>query len=966
MSELLTGTVTFLFTDIEGSTRLVARLGERYADVLSDHQRILRDAFEANDGREIDTQGDSFFVAFPRARDAVAAAVDGQRALAAHSWPDGTEVKVRMGLHTGEPTLGGERYIGLGVHRAARIAAAAHGGQVLLSSVTRGLIEDELPEGVSLLDLEAHRLKDLDRPETLSQLVIEGLPADFPEPRTAGREPLAVAGREQELAREAEAALGGTRLAPAWTRGRWTAATAAVLALAGGIAAAVVLSTGGSGSQQGDFVGNGLAVIDPGKKSVDRYLRLGSSPSNVATGDGAVWVLDGDDLTISKIDPKTKAVARTFSSGQIPTDLAVSRGAIWVGNGELTSGSQQGGTVYAASVSRIDQDGNTVKTRLPGRESSNLVDFSFRIPGVTQLVADRDAVWAVNPDRTVSQLDLETGKRLQVVRRVKANAIAAGGLGVWIIDDEHTLARIDRRGRDTRPVTPDAAGFIGIAVGDESVWATDPFEGTVWRVDLDPQPLTQTIPVGVGVTGIAYGDGQVWVSNFLDGTVSRIDPKSNTVAEKIFVRGTPKALAVGEGGAWLTVNRSTVASCPLSYEGKGKPDYVIASDLPLHGPAGTLTTQMTAGIRLVLAQRHYRAGKHSIGYRSCDDSTAQGGAFDFYKCAANAHAYAEDHTVIGVVGTYNSACAHNQVRIMNEVRPGPVTMVSPANTDPALTHRVSGLASDYFKGLYPTGSRNFARVVPPDDYQGAAMAVLARELRLRRVFVLSASSPESFGADTLASFNRAAKRLRLPIAGRATWDPADTSYRSLAGRVARTRAQGVFIGDANLNGEQLIRDLRARLGPRVKILLNNAWLPVRQLIEKTGPAAVGVYVPYYSLADGLLPPAGKRFVRELGANEPAPIQSFGAAPAAQAAQILLDAIARTDGSRAAVNREVHAAQVENGLLGNFRFNADGDVVPAPFTIFRIVGGTPPSGTNIADFDGAVADRAVSIPERLLR
>ncbi len=132
-SELPVGTVTFLFTDIEGSTQLLKRLRERYADVLADHQAILRDSFSRHGAYELDTQGDSFFVAFVRAKDAVAAAIDSQVALANHAWPDGVELRVRMGIHTGEPIVGHERYVGLGVHRAARICAAGHGGQVLVS-----------------------------------------------------------------------------------------------------------------------------------------------------------------------------------------------------------------------------------------------------------------------------------------------------------------------------------------------------------------------------------------------------------------------------------------------------------------------------------------------------------------------------------------------------------------------------------------------------------------------------------------------------------------------------------------------------------------------------------------------------------------------------------------------------------------------------------------------------------------
>src|SRR5215211_5368873 len=149
MSGLPSGTVTFLFTDIEGSTRLLRRLGERYADVLGRHDRLVRDACAGHGGREISTQGDAFFVAFARAKDALAAAVELQRALAAERWPEGTGVRVRIGLHTGEPVVAATDYVGLAVHRAARICAAAHGGQVLVSSATRELLEDELSSAIS-------------------------------------------------------------------------------------------------------------------------------------------------------------------------------------------------------------------------------------------------------------------------------------------------------------------------------------------------------------------------------------------------------------------------------------------------------------------------------------------------------------------------------------------------------------------------------------------------------------------------------------------------------------------------------------------------------------------------------------------------------------------------------------------------------------------------------------------------
>ena len=173
------GTVTFLFSDIEDSTQLARALGARYPAALADHARLLRAAVEEQGGHEIDTQGDSFFVAFPRARSAALAAAAAQRAFAACAWPDDAELRVRIGLHTGEATVQDGRYLGVAVHRAARVCAAGHGGQVLLSQSTASVLEDEL-SGIELRELGRHQLKGFERPEQIFQLVVEGLPDEFP------------------------------------------------------------------------------------------------------------------------------------------------------------------------------------------------------------------------------------------------------------------------------------------------------------------------------------------------------------------------------------------------------------------------------------------------------------------------------------------------------------------------------------------------------------------------------------------------------------------------------------------------------------------------------------------------------------------------------------------------------------------------------------------------------------------
>jgi class 3 adenylate cyclase len=186
-SPLPAGTVTFVFTDIEGSTRLLQELGDRYGDVVRDHRRLVRDSFGAHHGREVDTQGDAFFYSFARARDAVSAAVGAQRALAEHDWPAGSQVRVRMGLHTGEPTVGDEGYLGLDVVRAARICSAGHGGQILMSETTRALLGNDVPAGSAVVDLGRQNLKDVQQ-ERIFELSLDEAGADFPPLKTLPHE----------------------------------------------------------------------------------------------------------------------------------------------------------------------------------------------------------------------------------------------------------------------------------------------------------------------------------------------------------------------------------------------------------------------------------------------------------------------------------------------------------------------------------------------------------------------------------------------------------------------------------------------------------------------------------------------------------------------------------------------------------------------------------------------------------
>jgi len=308
VDDLPTGTVTLPFTDIEGSTQLLKQLRDRYGEALADHQRILREAFSEYGGHEIDTQGDSFFVAFRRAKDAVSAAIEIQRRLAEHPWPDGVRLRVRIGIHTGEPTVGGDRYVGLGVHRGARICAAGHGGQVLVSQTARELLRDDPIPGMSLRDLGEHQLKDMDEPEHLYQLVAAGLQDDFPELKTLTPPPFE--GREGELAEKAAEQMGMS-----WRRlGSRVLIGVASAVLVVAVALGVVVMRDGGSSGLASVGTDAVGVIDPESGKIVSEIPLGGAPGAITAGPDAIWVANANENTVSRIDPSTNAVRPSTSS----------------------------------------------------------------------------------------------------------------------------------------------------------------------------------------------------------------------------------------------------------------------------------------------------------------------------------------------------------------------------------------------------------------------------------------------------------------------------------------------------------------------------------------------------------------------------------------------------------------------------------------------------------------------------
>jgi branched-chain amino acid transport system substrate-binding protein len=377
------------------------------------------------------------------------------------------------------------------------------------------------------------------------------------------------------------------------------------------------------------------------------------------------------------------------------------------------------------------------------------------------------------------------------------------------------------------------------------------------------------------------------------------------------------------------------SSCSAIQNGSGK--YLISSDLPLQGAGRTQTIEMTKAIAFILKQHKWTAGKYTLAYQSCDDSTAQAAKWDSGKCSANANAYAQNKDLIGVIGTFNSGCAEIIVPILNRAPNGPVAMVSPANTYVGLTHGGPGTAAGEPNKYYPTGKRNYARVVAADDFQGAADAVLAKQLGIKRIFILN--DKEAYGLGVATNFRNAAKKLGIAVAGFTAWDGKASSYEALAVKIKASKAQGVFLGGLVCeNGGKLLKDLRSGLGSSVKLMLPDGFTPISAVVQGAGADAEGATVSVAGLPNEKLPQGGKKFVNQFRlANKgkaPDPYSVY----AAQATEVLLEAISKSNGTRADVTSKMFGVKIQNGIFGNFSFDKNGDVTANPVTIYQIKGG----------------------------
>jgi branched-chain amino acid transport system substrate-binding protein len=390
-------------------------------------------------------------------------------------------------------------------------------------------------------------------------------------------------------------------------------------------------------------------------------------------------------------------------------------------------------------------------------------------------------------------------------------------------------------------------------------------------------------------------------------------------------------LVAGCGGDDGVVPVESSSCGRMLYEGDGEPEVIVVSDFPLRGIGAENSRLMIEAIELVLQQRDFRTGEHRVGYQSCNDTVGDE-PFDPLLCRRNAEAYVAAEDVVGILGPWNSGCAWEQLPIIGRKAAGPLAMVSPTNTNTELTRSGAEVGAE----LYPEGIRSYARVVTHNQAQGVAAAQLAARLGASRVALVNQDLADPYVRELTSPFLAEAKRRGL-VVRRFEWSDRPT-YGKLAADVAAARPDAVYLaGVTQVNAKRLVQDLRAELGPQIPFVAPDSFAAA-DIARQLGRAGDGLYVTEAGIQPSQLPPAGKRFLREFG-RPFAEVEYTWVPEAAQATEVLLDAIGRSDGTRASVVDEVFATKVENGILGSFTFDRFGDIVPAPVTLSRIHAGT---------------------------
>jgi branched-chain amino acid transport system substrate-binding protein len=400
------------------------------------------------------------------------------------------------------------------------------------------------------------------------------------------------------------------------------------------------------------------------------------------------------------------------------------------------------------------------------------------------------------------------------------------------------------------------------------------------------------------------------------------------------VLSTLALLAAGCGGD----DSSTSGGTGGGETGGGGEAVKIVSDLPLQGSSAGQTETMVNAIKLYLEQIGGKAGDFTVSYESFDDSTAAKGAWDEATCAANARKYVEDEAILGVIGTFNSGCAKIEVPIANEAS---LAMISPANTATGLTHEGPGAEPGEPDKYYPTGTRNYTRVVASDDFQGQIDASYMKDsLGVTSVYILD--DKDAYGKGVADAFEQAANDIGLKVAGHTGWDANAQNYKALMTQIKATGADGMFIGGIScFNGGQVIKDKVSVVGDNdaVKLLVSDGFVLDSLFDEAGADNLAGTYGSAPVLNPEDLTGAGKTFLDAYQAKYGSP--EVYTAYAAAAAQALVDAISRSDGSREDVVAKLFETDIADGIVGPMAFNENGDPKGGLISIFQAEASGPP-------------------------
>jgi DNA-binding SARP family transcriptional activator/ABC-type branched-subunit amino acid transport system substrate-binding protein len=720
------------------------------------------------------------------------------------------------------------------------------------------------------------------------------------------------------------------------------------------VVVAALMVRGGDGGAHRLLAPDSVAAIDPATGQPVAAIRVPGTPDRLVATRRAIWVVGDTSGTLAAIDVARHQLAAVVAPGGAPRDVAAGFGSLWTIDERHHR------------LLEISSDYHTVisRRRLPPAPATALP------PGTTPfdpwaLAVGAGAVWVTNGSHTLIRVDARNGRVTPIHVRPVLDGVTISRGAVWAISGSGaTVLRIDEMGRGSPLQIPIVSrpGLqspypIAIEAGLGAIWVLNGNTATVTRIDPSQRGIAATIPVGIdhAPRRLAIGAGAAWVAG-ADGTLTRIDAKTNARRVITLANGLNDVTVAG-GAVWVSATRGyaapidasraataarsrpgiralPAARCsPLYYRPGDHPELLVASDLPLQGDSGPNGLQMNAAIELRIRERGFRAGRFAIAFQACDDSTPTTVTTDEARCKANARAYADDPSVVAVIGTLTSTCATFEVPLLNRAPAGPLAMISPSNTYIGLTRAGPGAAPGDPARYAPTGKRSYVRIVAADDVQGAADALLAARLGIRRAYVLSDSS--LYGNGVAAAFRRAAARLGIRLAGSARWD----HDRRLVKRVRASRADAVFLGGyPATGGDDLIVALRRRLPRSLSVLVSDGFFEPRSL-ARMGPAAEGLLISIAGPPLERLGEAGTRFARRLAAaigDRPYTYSVY----AAQAMDLLLDAIGHSDGTRASVARELFATPVHNGILGSFAITPQGDTTARAVTIYRITRSRP--------------------------